>query len=74
MKYLFAMIFILGCGKATFDCSHAYSEKVVRFVGPFERAKCEPGEVVVEAYLEYEPGGQPKWLKVECSKLVTSCK
>lgn len=73
MKFLIAVFFLFGCGKATFECKNSYAESVVRFVGPFEKAKCAPGEVVVEAYLEYEPGGAPKWLSVTCSKLVTKC-
>ena len=73
MRFLIAVMFLFGCGKAGFNCTPTYAESVVRFVGPFEHAKCEPGEVAIDSYLEYEPGGKPKWLKVECSKLTTHC-
>lgn len=77
MRYVIAMLLLAACGKeekSPFECTHTYTDKVLRMVGPLEKAKCETGEVVLEAYLVYEPGGAPKWLNVQCAKQVTQCK
>lgn len=75
MKYLIALVLLVGCGgdKQAFNCSNVYSDKVLRMVGPNEHAKCEVGEVVLEAYMVSEPGGAPKWLNVSCAKVSTKC-
>lgn len=72
----FALIFTLalgGCGHEAFKCVEKYSAPSKRVVGTYEHARCSPGEVVTASYLEYEPGGQPKWMVVECSKVELAC-
>lgn len=73
MAYLILVLLLTSCGQANFSCEHVYSDTVTRRVGTLEPARCELGEVIVGASVEYAPGGVAKWLNVQCAKLATVC-
>lgn len=77
MKYLLLGIALIlsSCGRSSaFNCETSYAQPETRFFGPYEEAKCQAGESVVTAKLEYQPDGTPKRLVVECSKVKVVCK